>query len=259
MIVVLAIDALEYDLVEKFRCRHLMQKFYGKTDISEFSEPRTMVLWSSFMTGKNLEAEILAKGNKEMWNTRIESGRTFFSGFRSPAIIDLPGYTYDFEQHKKERTLLREFFNEQNNSEKERIRESYNHLAFDHHKKIKKEFTAALKGDHDLVLGYFSIADVIGHLNFGNAVLMKMIYRDFDEIAGTVGSPFIVVSDHGMKPIGIFGDHSEYGFWSSGSDNLGTPKITDFPKIVTDIYRKDCPRRELSDLKKHDTIKGANS
>lgn len=242
MIVVLAIDALEYDLVEKFQCSHLMQKFYGKTDISEFSEPRTMVLWSSFMTGKNMETEILAMGDKNMWNTRIETGRTFFSGFNNPAIIDLPGYNYDLRQHEAERTLLRKFFDGEGNQEKETIRESYNRLVFDHHKKIKKEFSAALAGNHDLVLGYFSIADVIGHLNFGNVFMMKMIYRDLDEMAGTIVPPMIVLSDHGMKPVGIFGDHSEYGFWSSGSTNLGMPKITDFPKIVTDLSREQCPR-----------------
>jgi hypothetical protein len=237
MIVVLAIDALEYDLVRKFQCRHLMQKFFGKTDISEFSEPRTMVLWSSFMTGKNMENEILAMGDKEMWNTRIETGRTFFSGFKNPAIIDLPGYNYDLCQHEAERTLLRKFFDAKGNPEKETIRESYNLLAFDYYKKITKEFSSALEGHHDLVLGYFSIADVIGHLNFGNGFLMKMIYRDLDELAGTIVHPMIVLSDHGMRPVGIFGDHSEYGFWSSGSIDLGLPKITDFPKIVTDLSR----------------------
>jgi len=237
MIVVLAIDALEYDLVEKFQCRHLMQIHYGKTDISEFSEPRTMVLWSSFMTGKNMENEILAIGDKEMWNSRIETGRTFFSGFKNPAIIDLPGYNYDLRQHEAERTLLRKFFDAQGNPEKETIRESYNRLAFDYHKKIKKEFSSALEGPHDMVLGYFSIVDVIGHLNFGNAFLMKMIYRDLDELAGMINHPLLVLSDHGMKPVGIFGDHSEYGFWSSGSTDLGLPKITDFPKIVTDLSR----------------------
>ncbi|MBD3247555.1 hypothetical protein GF378_02960, partial [Candidatus Pacearchaeota archaeon] len=51
MIVILAIDALEYDKVEEFNCKNLKQEYYGKTDISEFSQPRTMVLWSSFMTG----------------------------------------------------------------------------------------------------------------------------------------------------------------------------------------------------------------
>jgi hypothetical protein len=238
MIVVLAIDALEYDMVEKFCCRHLMQRFYGKTDISEFSEPRTMVLWSSFLTGKNMENEILAMGDKEMWNTRIEIERTFFSGFKNPAIIDLPGYNYDLCQHEKERMLLRKFFDAQVNSEKEEIRESYNQLVFDHHKKVKKEFSMALAGHHDVVLCYFSVADVIGHLNFGNPFLMKMIYRDLDEIAGIIEHPMIVISDHGMKPVGIFGDHSDYGFWSSGSSDLGLPKITDFPKIVTDLSRE---------------------
>jgi hypothetical protein len=241
MIVVLAIDALEYDLVKKFQCSHLMQKFYGKTDISEFSEPRTMVLWSSFMTGKNVESEILAMGDKDMWNTRIEPGRTFFSGFSDPAIIDLPGYNYDLRQHEEERTLLRNFFEVQDTQEKESIRESYNRLVFSHHKKIKKEFSSVLTGQHDLVLGYFSIADVIGHLNFGNLFLMKMIYRDLDEIAGSIEHPYLVLSDHGMKPVGIFGDHSEYGFWSSGSMDLGTPKITDFPKIIVDISHDNAP------------------
>jgi hypothetical protein len=238
MIVVFAIDALEYDLVEKFQCRHLMQKFYGKTDITEFSEPRTMVLWSSFMTGKNMEIEILAMGDKVMWNTRIETGRTFFSEYKNPAIIDLPGYNYDLRHHEAERTLLRKFFDEKGNPEKEAIRESYNRLVFEHHQKIKKEFSSALTGPHDLVLGYFSIADMIGHLNFGNTFMMKMIYRDLNEIAGTIDQPMIVLSDHGMKPVGIFGDHSEYGFWSSGSIDLGLPKITDFPKIVADLSRE---------------------
>ena len=78
MIPVIEIDALEFSLVEDFDLPHLKQAHYGKTDISEFSEPRTMVLWSSFMTGKNMEAEILAKGDKEMWNVRISHEDTFF-------------------------------------------------------------------------------------------------------------------------------------------------------------------------------------
>jgi hypothetical protein len=242
LIVILAIDALEFELVEKFHCTSLMQKYYGKTDISEFSEPRTMVLWSSFMTGINMEQEILAKGDKEMWNTRIDSGRTLFSRFKNPAVIDLPGYNYDTRQHEKERHLLKDFFDTKNNSKKDSIRESYNKLALEYHQKVKKEFTDALKRSHDLVLGYFSVADVIGHLNFGNSFLMKMIYRDLDEIAGCIDPPLLVLSDHGMKPVGIFGDHSEYGFWSSGFSNLGTPKITDFPKIVQDLAHEQINR-----------------
>ncbi|MDY6965192.1 MAG: hypothetical protein SVM80_04375 [Halobacteriota archaeon] len=232
MIVVYAIDALEYTLVEEFNCVNLKQEFYGKTDISEFSEPRTMVLWSSFMTGKNKEEEILAKGDKEMWNTRIGIEETFFSLFDDPKILDLPGFNYDKEQHDRERALLKKFFDADEKEEKEKIRKEYNSISFEHHRRIKEEFTKALKEDHDFLLGYFSVADVIGHLNFGNRTMMKMIYTDLDEVAARIKGDLIVLSDHGMEEIGIFGDHSNYGFWSTNFEDLGQPKITDFYGVI---------------------------
>ncbi len=235
MIVVLAVDALEIDMVEDFQCDHLMQGHYGRTDISEFSEPRTMVLWSSFMTGENKEEEILAMGDKEMWNTRIPVEETFFSRFEDPKVIDLPGFNYDLEVHQRSRELLKKYFEADDNDKKEDIRKDYNSDAFDHHREVKREFKMALNGDHDLVLGYFSAIDVIGHLNFGNRTLMKMLYRDMDELAEEVNSPMIVLSDHGMEAVGMFGDHSGYGFWSTSYVDLGTPKITDFPDIILEM------------------------
>lgn len=238
MIVVLAIDALEYNMVEEFNCNNLKQKFYGKTDLEEFSEPRTMVLWCSFMTGKNKEKEILAVGDKEMWNIKLDIKDTFFARFENPKILDLPGFNYDRGQHDMERSLLKQFFDAEGDEEKEDIRKKYNSYAFEHHRKIKKEFSGALNGDYDFLLGYFSVADVIGHLNFGNRMLMKMIYRDLDEIAGWIKDTLIVLSDHGMERIGMFGDHSNYGFWSTEFKDLGRPRITDFPEIIKEISEK---------------------
>lgn len=239
MITVLAIDALEYTLVEEFNCVNLKQKFYGKTDISEFSEPRTMVLWSSFMTGKNMEKYVLSKGDKEMWNIEIDIKDTFFNKFTNPKIIDLPGFNYDRGQHYKERKLLKKFFDTKNENEKRYIRSEYNNMAFEHHKKIRQEFGNALKRKYDFVLGYFSVADVVGHLNFGNKTMMKIIYEDLDDIAHNTNKAMdntmadkdnrlLILSDHGMEKIGIFGDHSRYGFWSTNFKDLGNPKITDF-------------------------------
>lgn len=235
MIVVLAIDALECTLVESFQCTHLMQKYHGRTNISDFSLPRTMVLWSSFMTGLNKEKEVLAEGDKEMWNYRFDKNETVFSAFENPVVIDLPGYSYDLAQHEKERILLRSYFEATDDVKKDQIRKAYNDHAFKHHRTIRDQFQQALLQDHDLVLGYFSIADVIGHLNFGNRMLMKMIYREFDEIAASVKVPKIILSDHGMQAIGGFGDHSNYGFWSTEFMDLGTPKITDFRKIIAEM------------------------
>jgi hypothetical protein len=239
MVVVFAVDALEHDKVEEFNCEHLKQAVYGKTDISEFSQPRTMVLWSSFMTGENKEEEILAKGDEEMWKTEIPLEETFFSKFKNPKVIDLPGFSYDRPQHDRERAMLKEFFEgPESREEKDRIRREYNQLAFEHHKKIKKEFFNSLGEGHDFALGYFSVADVIGHLNFGNNTLMKLIYDDLDEIARRIkevrDDHLLVLSDHGMKGLGMFGDHNDYGFWSFDEEcGLDRPKITDFADFLT--------------------------
>lgn len=241
MPVVLAIDALEIEKVEEFGNENLMQEDYGRTDISEFDQPRTMVLWSSFMTGENKEEEILEKGDEEMWNTSFPLEDTFFSEFENPKVIDLPGFSYDKHQHQEERGMLKKFFEETSDQdEKVQIRKEYNQLSLNHHRKIKKEFIDSLNEDHDFVLGYFSAADVIGHLNFGNNTLMKMIYDDLDEIAAEIkkirDDHLLVLSDHGMEGVGMFGDHSDHGFWSFDEEcDLERPKLTDFADFLTPL------------------------
>lgn len=232
---ILAIDALEYDKVVEFGCENLKQKFFGKTNISEFSEPRTMVLWSSFMTGQNKEKEVLGEGNKEMWSKKFPIEETVFSKFNNPCVIDLPGFSYNLEAHSKSRKLLKEFFMTEDKEEKEEIRKEYNEDAFSHHRKVKEEFMQALNSDHDFVLGYFSAIDVIGHLNFGNNIMMKMLYKEMDEIAGKLEDELIILSDNGMKALGMFGDHSSYGYWSTNFSDLGEPKITDFRKVIENL------------------------
>jgi hypothetical protein len=41
--IILALDALDHGQVEKHRAKNLMQTEYGKTNISEFQLPRTVV------------------------------------------------------------------------------------------------------------------------------------------------------------------------------------------------------------------------
>ena len=188
------------------------------------------------MTGENKEAEVLAKGDKEMWNIRWLIEETFFSEFTNPAVLDLPGFNYDKTVHDRSRELLKKFFETEDIEEKEKILKAYNHAAFQHHKKIKEEFLSSLEREHDIVIGYLSVADVIGHLNYGNKTMMHLIYDDLDEIAGKArerADKMIVLSDHGMKSLGRFGDHNTYGFWAtSWESKLNNPKITDFKEII---------------------------
>lgn len=235
--IVLAIDALEYELVEKFDYKNLKQKHYGKTDISEFRQPRTIVLWASFLSGKNIEGEILKLGDEKMWDFKIEKEDSFLEKFHCK-VIDLPAFSYDKEQHEKERRLLKEFFEKEDEEKAEEIKKRYNKNAFEHHKKIKEEFFSVLEEDYDLVIGYFSIVDVIGHLNFGNEALMKIIYKDMDDIAKKAKEygKVLILSDHGMKRIGRFGDHNRYGFWSFDK-GLKKVKITEFAEIIKTNFK----------------------
>jgi len=231
LIVILGLDGLEYEYVKEFNCKHLMQASYGKTDISEFAEPRTIVIWSSFLAGKNLEKRILALGKKNLWNFKLKPEETFFSKFKSWEAIDVPGLTYKAKNHEKERKALKDFFEGKISVEK------YDEIAFKNHKENKKEFFKALKKDREIVMGYFALADVIGHLSFGIKEKMKIIYEELDEIARKVresSNTVLIISDHGMKAVGRFGDHSNYGFWSFSRKitSKGKVKLTKFRNII---------------------------
>jgi len=228
LFVILGLDGLEYEYVLEFNCRNLMQEYYGKTDISMFKEPRTVVIWSSFLAGRNLEEEILK--HEDLWSFRLKPEQTLFSEFKRWKAIDVPGFTHKYEEHSHERRLLKGFFDS-----KVTIQE-YDQVALEHHKENKKEFLEALQQDLDILMGYFPLADTIGHLSFGVKTKMKIIYRELDSIAAIVrsaGHRLLVISDHGMKPVGRFGDHSNYGFWSTNFKvDVERPKITQFRMIV---------------------------
>jgi hypothetical protein len=232
MIVIVGIDGLEYNYVTDFGLPHLLQKKYGMTDLSEFEQPRTMVIWSSFLSGNNQEKRIMAES--DLWNFRLTKEETFLQHFKNPVAIDVPGFSQDLEQHKKERQSMKEFF------DKKITVEEYDKMVFSHHEKIKKEFFTKLdSGNHDLMMGYFGAADVIGHLSFGMKLKMKIIYKEMEDIvkkATEKADKLIVISDHGMQAMGRFGDHSDHGFWSVNFPvDFERPKPTDFYKLIASL------------------------
>ena len=79
--------------------------------------------------------------------------------------------------------------------------------------------------------------DKVAYIRFAS------VYKDFDDIAKSVRSDpsnrVIILSDHGMKAVGPFGDHSDYGFWSTNTGNvMGTPKITEFFGILKKMAKQ---------------------
>ncbi len=227
--IILALDALDLQQVRRFSCRNLMQKERGQTDLSDFEQARTVVLWASFLTGRNLEAEIpLAT----QWTYQVKLEQTFLKYFRTTQTIDVPAFTFKQKNHKEERRLLKAFF-----EEKASVAE-YDAVIWRNHEENKRDFFAAL-GNYDLVMGYFNLADAIGHLSFGVAEKMARVYRELDQLAGgvkTFDQDLLIISDHGMKAVGRYGDHSHNGFYSFSRDlGLRFPKITSFHNLLRRI------------------------
>jgi len=232
--IILALDALDLHQVKRFKCRNLMQKEYGQTDLSDFSQERTVVLWASFLTGKNMEAEIPIK---TQWEFKVEIGQTFLQFFKTHKTIDVPTISYKQQNHAEERRLLKGYFDDNVTVEE------YDELIWRNHEENKKEFFSVL-GKFDLVMGYFNLADAIGHLSFGITEKMAEVYHELDGIAEEVKDHddfILIISDHGMKAVGRYGDHSRNGFYSSNRRlGLSLPKITSFYGLIRRMVKDEC-------------------
>lgn len=234
--IIFGIDALDKAMVEKFDCKNLMQKSYGQTDISDFELPKTVVLWSSFLTGENMESEI----KDDLWDFTLPKERTFFNSFNSFKAIDVPAFTLKQKEHALERKHLAGYFKNTNTVEE------FDKVVWKNHEEIKKEFFSVLKAakNYEIIMVYFDLIDAVGHLSFGIEEKMKEAYDEIDKIVGDVAKmfdcPVLIVSDHGMERMGKgrYGDHTMNGFWSSNEKlnlSLNMPRITDFYKIISQV------------------------
>jgi hypothetical protein len=223
--IILALDALDLEQVKKYNCKNLMQTECGKTDLSDFTQPRTVVLWSSFLTGKNLEPQIPLK---TQWEFKVEPEQTFLKFFETYKTIDVPAFSHK-PSHVKERQLLKGFF------EDTATVEEFDEFVWRIHDENKKEFFEAV-GKFDLVMGYFNLADSIGHLSFGIPEKMAVVYQELEQMAEKikdVDETVLVISDHGMKAVGRFGDHNRNGFYSFNRKvGLNLPKVTSFYDLI---------------------------
>ena len=223
--IILALDALDLEQVKKFNCKHLLQKEYGKTDLSDFKQPRTVVLWSSFLTGKNMEPQIPIK---TQWEFKVKPEQTFLKYFKTYKTIDVPAFSHK-PSHVNERELLKGYFEEKVTVEE------FDELVWKIHEENKKEFFEAL-GKFDLLMGYFNLADSIGHLSFGISEKMAKVYQELEQLAEKIkdaDDSVLIISDHGMKAIGRYGDHNRNGFYSFNHKiGLNLPKITSFHDLI---------------------------
>ncbi len=239
--IILGFDALDFDVVEKFGCENLLQACSGKTDIGGFALERTVVLWASLMTGKNMESQIPIE---TQWEFKLPKEETFFKYFDVIETVDLPAFSLKLKNHKREHELLAGYFKEKNSIEE------FDEIVWKNHEENKKDFLKIMDNfaSHEqpkILFGYFDLADAIGHLSFGIEKKMVEVYEELDTFTSNVTKStddvVMIVSDHGMKPVGRFGDHTKHGFYSFNKkvDIKHEPKITEFFDIVKSYGRSD--------------------
>jgi len=107
------------------------------------------------------------------------------------------------------------------------------------HEEERKKVKEMLKLDYNLLMAHFWTMDYIGHYFIGDQAFMDSAYTNIDEMIGEFkqlvpDGLFLVVSDHGMKPIKKhYGVHSNYAFYSSNKHTgLDNPHITDFADFI---------------------------
>ncbi|MCK4327423.1 MAG: alkaline phosphatase family protein [Candidatus Diapherotrites archaeon] len=239
MIVILGMDALDYYLVKEFGLPYLQLEEYGKTDISGIGAAVTPIMWSSFLTGRDMFREV-AGGRKKVFS--------YYKGFRKKYIEIEPGFVkkarkkvtgkirpmekiYDFKESwnirvPAEKTFLGDFksykalsvpgFN-QPREEKDYLHQmmkkflkneitevEYKEATLEFHRKSKAGALKALKEKPDLLFWYTPVTDVWGHLFFSDKETMYALYKEMNDFARQILEEFdpellLIVSDHGMQ------------------------------------------------------------
>lgn len=230
--IILALDALDVHPVRRYNCKSLQQLRYGQVDVSEYKILRTVALWASFLTGDKIDEEV--PFDKEVqWLFQLTPEQTFLHLFNTYQTIDVPSFSFKQHNHAKERQFMREAFADEVSID------DFDTVVWRHHDENKKELFQSL-GHYDLVMGYFDLVDAVGHLSYGVSRKMKEVYCELDAIAKEVRSSFddvvLIVSDHGMRSVGRYGEHYGYGFYSTNyRTQMHLPRITDFREEITRI------------------------
>ncbi len=266
-VLILGIDALEYDLVEELNLRNLKQVEYGKV-IEPPTKLLTPILWTSFITG-TLEHGVeaftvknpLIKASKDflgmlridpyikpiwlfyraltkagMSSRRVDKrdwqAKTIFDYAKNPVAISIPAYNEWESIHRLRLEYpLARFVGKRHEKKAQECIEA-NWRIF--HRKMNYTSEMLERDDWDLLMVHFLILDNIGHLYWYRPGKLRDAYRFMNNAVGELLSKVkdqlvLIVSDHGMKK----GLHTNYAFYSSNVPlGLKNPKLIDFHDLI---------------------------
>lgn len=270
---ILGFDGLDYEYVTKFKCKHLMQREYGKVDISSMYS--TPTIWASFITGLSPKEHgaiettkdpivplisplrkisiplilrstgmfILRKISKtSLGDRRIRRGvKTIFDYAKNPIALWVPSYNPCPKCWSLRFSYMLEKAVSDSKHEK-----AYMHMIFKHFQEHYRECLKKMikRKDWDLLMAWFGLADRIGHIFGGRTSIMMKTYNILNNFIPKVkqiigkSALLLIISDHGIKPYGKWGVHREYAFYSLNIRlGLRNVKITDFYKLIKGLLK----------------------
>lgn len=137
----------------------------------------------------------------------------------------IPGFNGSFHLLEERRRLLLQVLEGGQNKYDDRLK--YDRWIWKEYSEKIQELAKLLDSQRpDMVFFYTKILDNLGHLHFGEPDYRFALHQELNRLARDIsrrlekGDCLYIVSDHGMKPLGRFGDHTRSGFFSSNTGEL---------------------------------------
>ncbi|NJE85496.1 hypothetical protein E3E23_06615 [Thermococcus sp. CX2] len=223
-IIILGIDGLEYNLIEEWNLKHLKQKAYTKTDLSDFKVIVTPPIWAAMLTGRKVPEieEPFVKRQKflaQETNIAKDIKKPFYVKFGAkilPRVVRkiignriAPNpfeHTYDYLLRTKKYKTIFDYFdktwtngvpsygrNVSNPEVKAAMAEAVKgnlkplvEYAMRTYEQDRKALFEALNGDYELIFWYTPFLDEISHFYIRKKLKLMNLYLDVNRLVKRV-------------------------------------------------------------------------
>lgn len=235
-LIILGIDALDINIVEKLDLNALKQVQYGELEVplsSVSGYPRSPSVWATFLSGEVSEIEF----------TRNKEGINMFRGQISRNFVDwdeVKAINVPYNNHEID--TLTKLVRLRN---KLRWPGTIKKMIQIHNSRTEEVFNEVINSDenHKVIFAFIQTLDTLQHALFPRQKAIQKAYehmeRTFADNKEKLSEDrIIIVSDHGFHE----GYHSYTGFYSCNHALSPIPtNISDFYGIVNDFLKGENP------------------
>jgi len=251
---ILALDGLDYNLVEKWRLRGIMQRKYGKlrVPVTEEGFALSPQVWASFLTGRTEEKKfvkpkllVLVETLRKYIPLSLGIGKKISKILGTPPIYpelnrdtfltELPEnsyYVFNFPYiNFQGLEILRGFIKGEYSLKDTR------HILRKLYQLRMRQVLNLTRREEQLILAYMEFPDLTQHFFPNRAILHHYLTLDtfIKRLSKRlVDRVLILVSDHGFDPKTRM--HTDYGFYSANMD-IKLTDIREFHDLILNIFK----------------------